>query len=167
MPAANTKLDVFKLYDTEYLDNGCWLWLGAYGGRTRTLRPYFQHGNKRQIAYRVVYELVHGVTLTSDQLIRHSCDNGGHPIGCGNPEHLSLGTNSQNMSDMKLRERHGLPHHVVRHIRRLLENGELTHDEIAGLYGTSASTISAIATGRVYAHVGDGSSVNTDDSTSE
>lgn len=154
MPTTNTKYDVFKFYNMNVGDDECWSWSGSWGGRERTLRPYFQFGGKRMIAYRAVYELVHGVKLLSEELIRHSCDNGGAPIGCGNPAHLSKGNNLQNMDDMKLRERHGLPHNVVKAVRRLLDKGR-TQDEIAELYGISQSSVSAIAQRRVYAHVPD------------
>lgn len=149
----NSKTDVFTLYNMSGDTlGGCWVWLGAWGGRSRTLRPYFQYGGKRQIAYRAVYELVHGVELTSDQLIRHSCDHGGKPYGCGNPEHLALGNNSMNMNDMKEKERHGLPHHAIRNIRKLLDQGRRQAD-IAELYGIAESTVSAINIGRNYGHV--------------
>lgn len=152
MPTTNDKTDVFSLYKMDVGDDECWTWSGAWGGRDRTLRPYFQFGGKRMLAYRAVYELVHGVTLTSDQLIRHSCDCGGAPVGCGRPEHITLGNNSQNMADMKERQRHGLPHSVVKAIRRLLDSGR-TQETIAELYGISPSLVSAIKNGAVYSHV--------------
>lgn len=154
MPSTNDKVDVFTLYDMSGGPDDCWPWRGAWGGRDRALRPYFQFGGKRMLSYRAVYELVHGVTLTSDQLLRHSCDHGDHPVGCGNPKHLSIGTNSQNMQDMKERQRHGLPHSVVRAIRKLLANGR-TQEEVAELYGISPSTVSAINNKVVYDHVTD------------
>jgi DNA-binding XRE family transcriptional regulator len=96
--------------------------------------------------------LVNGVTLTPDQLILHSCDKGGYPVGCGNPAHMRIGTVQQNSDDMMDRQRHGLPKTVVRAIRTLIEQGR-TQQEIADLYGVSRETISAIATTRVYKKV--------------
>lgn len=151
MPRMNEPADVFKLYDMRGTDE-CWPWLGRWGGRDRNRRPYFMANGQRSIAYRFIYELVHGVTLTRDQLILHSCDNGAEPVGCGNPAHMSLGTHDQNMDQMKRRERHGLPRTVVRAIRKLLAEGR-TQASIAEVYGLSREAISAIATERVYSHV--------------
>lgn len=99
------------------------------------------------LAYRVVYELVHGVALGT-AVVRHRCDN---PICC-NPEHLELGTHEDNMRDMRERERHGLPHHTVRAIRKLAEKGR-THREIAELYGLGRSTVTEIVQGLKYREV--------------
>jgi hypothetical protein len=148
MPPTNDPIDVFKLYRMLGPDE-CWPWLGAWGGQPRERRPYFMSGRRRQIAYRWVYELVHGVTLTPDQFILHSCDKGGEPTGCGNPKHLRVGTREENMNDAMQRHRYGLPKTVVRAIRRLLSEGR-PQQEIADLYGVARTTISAIATEKTH-----------------
>jgi hypothetical protein len=131
MPS-NDPADVFRYYAMGN-DDECWIYTGnAWGGQAREKRPYFMAQGRRQIAYRWIYELVNGVTLTPDQLILHSCDKGGYPVGCGNPAHMRIGT--------------------VRAIRTLIEQGR-TQQEIADLYGVSRETISAIATTRVYKKV--------------
>jgi predicted XRE-type DNA-binding protein len=146
----NEPSDIFKVYDMSGGAEGCWKYTGnAWGGQAREKRPYFMAAGRRQIAYRWIYELVHGVTLTPDQMILHSCDNGGFPIGCGNIRHMRIGNVRENSDDMMERERHGLPRSVVNAIRTLLSQGR-EQKEIASLYGVSRETISAIATGRVY-----------------
>jgi hypothetical protein len=148
MPVRNDPADVFHYYDMTAGPEACWQYTGnAWGGQPREPRPYFMAARRRQIAYRWIYELVHGVTLTPDQFILHSCDNGGYPIGCGNPAHLRLGTREENTIDMINRERSGLPKYVVNNIRKLLEQGQ-TQQEVADTYGVARTTISAIATGR-------------------
>ena len=149
---SNSPTDVFSFIQMRGKDE-CWPWTGPYGGRASDRRPYFQAGGKRRIAYRWVYELVHG-PLDDSLLILHSCDQGGYPIGCCNPKHMRTGTHDENMTDMTERQRHGLSHHVVKAIRRLLEQGQ-TQQEIARLYGLSREAVSAIATGRTYGHLGD------------
>jgi hypothetical protein len=152
VPRSNSPEDIFHLFDMRGTDD-CWPYIGSsWGGRERDKRPYFMSNGRRQMAYRWVYELVHGVILTPDQSILHSCDNGGYPVGCGNPAHIRIGTVQENSNDMKARERHGMPKTVVKAIRRLIEEGRPQH-EIADLYGVSREAISAIATGRVYGHV--------------
>ena len=150
----NQRSDVFGHYDMSGGTTTCWRWGGAVGGRKSEPRPYYQAEGKRYLAYRLVYELVHGVTLTPEQLVLHSCDNGSMPMGCGNPAHLSLGSVQDNSNDMTARQRHGMPHHVVKNIRKLLSENK-TQQEIADLYGCSRETVSAIATKRSHGHVTD------------
>lgn len=152
-------IDVFQLIKMNGPDE-CWPWLGSWGGRSRDRRPYFMAQRRRQMAYRWVYELVHGVELTPEQMILHSCDNGGWPIGCCSPNHLRIGTQAENTQDMTDRQRHGLPATVVRAIRRLIEQ-EVTQEAIAKLYGLTRETVSAIATKRAYKHIGDSNGEDT------
>ena len=86
--------------------NGCILWTKSvgkhgYGQQTLTIP-----GVKKKVflAHRVAWAVANGIdpwSLTPDQIIRHTCDN---PI-CVNPEHLLLGTQSDNMQDMVTRNR--------------------------------------------------------------
>lgn len=149
----NEPIDVFQHIEM----NGpteCWPWTGAWGGKARDKRPYFMANGKRTMSYRWVYELVNGVELKPTDMILHSCDNGGWPIGCNNPNHLSVGTHAENTQQMTDRQRHGLPGTVVRAIRRLLDQGQ-TQEEIARLYGLTRETISAIKNQRAYKHLTD------------
>lgn len=151
MAYTNDPVDVFKFIDMRGPDE-CWRWLGTWGGRSTDTRPYFQANGVRKIAYRWVWELVHGVQLQQHELVLHSCDQGAYPVGCMNPAHHRIGTVEDNARDMTARQRHGLPHNVVKAIRRLLDQGRL-QSEIAKLYGLSPEIVSAIATGRVYRHI--------------
>jgi hypothetical protein len=153
MARTNDPADVFRYYRIGR-DDECWEWLGPWGGQEREKRPYFMAARRRQIAYRWVYELVNGVELVPSQLVLHSCDAGGYPVGCGNPLHMRLGTTQENSNDMVARDRHGLPKTVVRAIRVLLDSGRPQH-EIATLYGISREAVSAIATNRVHKDVDD------------
>ena len=146
MPS-NDPSDVFKHIHMLGRDH-CWRWKGAWGGRAREKRPYYMAGGKRTFAYRWVWELVHG-PIPDGMIVLHSCDNGGWPIGCCNPDHMHLGSHQQNMDEMTDRERHGLPRTAVTAIRRLLEQGD-TQQSVAEKFGVSRETVSAIATGRVY-----------------
>jgi hypothetical protein len=154
MPKGNSAIDVFKYYDITPGPNGCWQWHGSWGGQEREKRPYFMAGRRRQIAYRWVYELYHGIILTPDQYVLHNCDCGGYPIGCGSVHHMRLGTRTENTNDAIERDRLGLPKTVVRAIRKLLAEGR-TQQDIADVYGVARTTISAIATGRSHASVED------------
>ena len=146
---ANKREDVFKHIDMSGGPDACWQWKqkpGAGKGRGKP-RPYFSVAGRKYLAYRLVYELVHGVELTQAQMIRHTCDN---PLCC-NPKHMLIGDHDDNMQDMVERDRHGLPSHVVRAIRKLLAEGR-THQSIADLYGISKTVVTRINTGE--AHTG-------------
>ena len=62
---------------------------------------------------------------------------------------MRLGSVLENADDMTERQRVGLPHTVVRAIRRLLDQG-MTQADVAARYALSRETVSAIATGRTY-----------------
>ncbi len=141
----NQRVEVFK-YITMRGEDDCWLWTGALVGRDS--RPYFSVKGRKLLAYRIVYELTTGKTLSSDILIRHTCDN----RMCCNPKHLIEGSHTQNMNDMKERERHGLPHNTVRKIKRLILKN-IPYTAIAEMFGCSPSLVGDIANMRVYAHV--------------
>jgi len=145
MTEKNREIDVFKSIDMSGGPNVCWPWKGKLAANGR---PYFTVDGKKWIAYKLVQKLITGTAPQADKLERHTCDNG----ACCNYAHLITGTHQENMNDMKERERHGLPHHVVKSIRRLL-TAKRTQEEIAILYGISRETVSAIATGRVYKHI--------------
>ncbi len=149
MPRKNVKTDVFKSIDMSGGPTECWPWTKSLGGRDK--RPYFTVDGRKQLAYRVVYELVTGEPVGDDKVLRHSCDNN----VCCNPAHLTPGTHQDNMDDMKERERHGLPHHTVRRIRKLLDKGVQTHAEIGELFGVTRSVITDIRNRNLYKHVKD------------
>lgn len=149
----NTRTDVFQHIDMTGGEDACWPWTRSTGGGNGKgkPRPYFQVDGTKYIAYRIVYELVHGVTLPSDVFIRHKCDN---PICC-NPAHMETGTHQENMQDMVNRDRHGLTHVAVRRIRWMLAQGTLTHREIAELNETSKATVGRIARDELHTHADD------------
>lgn len=127
----------------------CWEWLGQIKTKNNDSRPYFTVGGKKQLAYRVVFNLFYpSEPLQGDEIVRHTCDNS----ICCNPTHLERGTHQDNMDDMKSRERHGLTHHAVKSIKRLLQEG-VHHAVIAKRFGVSRETVSAIHQGRVYKDV--------------
>lgn len=93
--------DRFDAFVTYLLDApGCWLWTGAerdgYGA--------FSLRNKRVAAHRFAYEQAYGL-IPAGMLVCHRCDN----RLCVRPDHLFLGTDSDNVSDKmgKGRHRHG------------------------------------------------------------
>lgn len=102
---------------------GCWEWNGAknssgYGVVTlRRAKIYNQR------VHRLVYQ-IHNGDLHSDLVVRHKCDN----PPCVNPEHLEIGTHSDNMNDMSVRNRSG---HSYENRNNRCPNGHIMTDPIS------------------------------------
>jgi hypothetical protein len=144
---ANRPTDVFKYIDMSGGPDACWPFTGKVNNKGR---PYFAVAGTKHLVYRLVYELVNGVGSLKDRIARHTCDN----EICCNPNHIVPGDHQQNMDDMKERERHGLPHHTIRAIRKLGEVG-VSHKSIGDRFGIGRSTVTEIVNRTNYAHVKD------------
>lgn len=148
----NKDIDVFQHMDTHGGDMSvCWEWQGQIKGEEGNRRPYFTLDSKKQLVYRIVFNLFHpDEPLQENEVVRHTCDNS----ICCNPTHLLRGSHTENMADMRERERHGLTHHAVRAIRKLLADA-IPQKLIAERFGVSRETVSAIKNKRVYKEVND------------
>lgn len=109
-------------------------------------------------ASRAAYILHHGEEPKEHVL--HHCDN---PLCC-NPNHLYIGTHTDNMRDKKRRGRapglkgdnngnSKLKAEDVREIRRFYETGDYSKAELARMFGVTSTTVSHIITRRTWAHV--------------
>jgi hypothetical protein len=126
----------------------CWLWTGYIRqDGYANFRPIST--STTQLAHRVAYELWNGV-IPDGSVARHKCD----VRNCVNPEHLELGTHTDNMRDMFERNRQAnvvgvnnprakLTEENVREIRVLLDKG-LFQQEIACMFGVTQTAISRI-----------------------
>lgn len=122
---------------------GCWLWDGPTGKTGYGKMCAF---GKKVAAHRIAYWLFKG-PFPAEMHVLHSCD----VRNCVNPEHLSLGTHTENMRDMVAKGRCGvakgeasrfaiLTEDQVRAIRDSDEVG--TH--LAQRYGVTKGAIYAI-----------------------
>lgn len=121
--------------------DGCWGWSGALNtsGYPRSGKLY---------AHRLSYLIHHG-PIPDGLYVLHSCDN----PPCTNPDHLSLGTQTDNMADANSKGRlDGAPSvgqkltiDQAREIRRLYGEGVGKH-ELAARYGIHPDTARRIGT---------------------
>ena len=131
---------------------GCWAWTAAmdrngYGRVGRNGKIVFAH--------RASWEMRHG-PITDGAFVLHGCDN----PACVNPDHLFLGTQAENMKDMRKKgrgrmpigvrvygERNGatkLSDEAVTEIRSLA--GILPQRSVAARYGISPAQVCRIQT---------------------
>lgn len=143
-------------YDTN---GGCWLWAGttAWNGYGRVA---LKQGGKRTIpAHRASWCVFRGDP--GDLLVCHHCD----VRQCINPDHLFLGTQTENMADMYAKGRNrpsdtaGSKNHKARlneadvaSIRQRLSDGEREAD-LAREFGVAPCTINNLYRGRKWRHV--------------
>ena len=143
-------------------ETGCWDWLGSkdngYG--------VYHVNRKKTSAHRYSWILVNGI-IPKGIIIRHKCRG-----KCVNPEHLELGTNKDNSSDMKrdgtalIGEHHPcskLTDDIVRQIKanippittRILYRSERAYylREMAVLFDTTYGCMKDIAGGRTWKHI--------------
>lgn len=81
----------------------CWEWRGSHCGRYGRFKLTLDGTSINVQAHRYSYYLKHGYFPTSKEYICHKCDN----TYCVNPEHLFLGSQTDNMQDMIKKGRGG------------------------------------------------------------
>lgn len=83
--------DVSRFWSKVDRSGDCWLWTA---GKIRQGYGRFRVDGKGYLSHRFVYILTHG-TLSDDICVLHSCDN----PSCVRPDHLFLGTKTDNAAD--------------------------------------------------------------------
>lgn len=89
--------DLIRLLSKATLKNGCWEYTGA-----RVSKGYgrFSIQRKHVYAHRAAYLLMKG-QIPEGLLVLHSCDN----PSCFNPDHLRVGTQKENLDEMRFKGR--------------------------------------------------------------
>ena len=113
---------------------GCWIWTAGRRGHYGA----FTIGGRAVGAHRWSYEHYKG-KISDDMFVCHKCDN---PL-CVNPDHLFLGTPSDNMKDASKKKRLGSKHFTEQQIISIL-NSPLNNCELGKKYDVWESTIRRI-----------------------
>ena len=141
MTKPNTSVDLLGMIDPSGGLYSCWPYIGkrwhkdGYG--------YPKRNQKAMLAHRWSYEHHYNISLTSNMVVRHVCDN----PACCNPLHLLIGTQADNIKDMHERERWRTGKHpltldekLIKTIFKLRKIG-FSQDKIAATVGCSQTTV--------------------------
>lgn len=154
MPIKSTESDFWGKFKKQ--PDGCWEFFGCkssdgYGLLTFQGRP--------EKAHRLSYKLAVG-EIPIGMVVCHKCDN----PPCGNPDHLFIGTQSDNIAD-RVSKGHEADHKGVKNgraklndseilrIRNSHDRGEHTKKELADKYGVSDVLIGMIVKRKIWRHV--------------
>lgn len=146
--------------------NGCWEWSGAGTGKGHGRLRW----SGRQVCAHRLAAYLSGLISALDleagvggpDLVLHHCDN---PLCC-NPDHIYVGTQSQNLRDAYVRGRR-VPYHErgtahpnsrftdaqIREVRKLYALGGKTQAQIAELFGASQTWVSQVIRRKRYQDV--------------
>lgn len=139
----------------------------AAGSRTRSGYVRISLNGRQHLAHRLAYCVASGLSADAIKglVIRHRCDN----PSCANPDHLSLGTQRQNMADARARGRsnrgrkHGNARLTDAAVSDILANCAPGRDGanlrvFAERYGVSRAAVWEITSGRNWGHLSKGGS---------
>jgi hypothetical protein len=137
----------------------CWEWTG--GKYTNGYGVFHPSGTSSVSAHRYSY-LIYKGDICNNLLVCHSCDN----PGCVNPNHLFLGTQSDNMKDMIKKNRGNFPRitgeqchkaklnkEKVKEIRKRFLEENITQVELAKQYNVSKGNIGYIINNKSWRHI--------------
>ena len=123
----------------------CWIWTLC-----TTQRGYgrLSYRGKHRYIHHVSYEEFVGPILEGKQVC-HRCD----VPSCCNPDHLYLGSQTENLIDCVRKGRHHKPTMTEAVAREVKYEREMTRQEYAAKYGITVSAIDDIRRGRCWRYV--------------
>jgi hypothetical protein len=133
-------------------DTGCWNWIGKSRSGSSRLYGRIKVDGKTTPAHRYSWELHNQKTIPKGMIVMHKCDN----PQCVNPDHLSIGTHQDNMSDMVKKGRQSKSNHerakgekngnskLTKKIAKAIFNDNRPQRQIAKSYGITQAAVSLI-----------------------
>jgi len=152
-----TQMTIEERLQAKSLENertGCIEWTGF---RDECGYGRINVGGQIKKSHRVAYEVEFGAA-PQDKCVCHKCDN----PACINPRHLFLGTQAENMADMRVKGRRkgvniGSNQANAKldeqKVRQILSDARPSV-ELARLYQVSAAVISSVRLRKTWRHVG-------------
>jgi hypothetical protein len=138
----------------ETTSTGCILWIGAKNNHGY---GRFTMNGKGILAHRASYEITHG-KIPDGLFVLHKCD----VPACINPDHLELGTQTDNMRQASQRQRVKVPRckgeqqgsaKLTNEKVLMIRQEQGTHKSIAEKYGVSISVIYAVRNKKTWRHI--------------
>ena len=140
-------------------NSSCWLWIGV---KDRFGYGRFSLDGRMVYAHRIIWEYVNG-SIPNGLFVLHKCD----VPACVNPEHLFLGTQSDNLKDAYQKghlrhlsgfrgEKQGqskLTDEIVKSIREEYQNPKTSQYQLAKRYGVCQTTIWRVVKRKSWAHI--------------
>jgi DNA-binding CsgD family transcriptional regulator len=133
--------------------DGCWIWLGANNGKYGHILTY----KVMEYSHRVSWEIHYG-PIQAGMNVLHRCDN---PL-CVRPDHLFLGTQSDNIKDCVAKgrfaharargERHAHAKLTESDVLAIRADSRLQKD-IARQHGITQAVVSKIKRRRLWGHL--------------
>lgn len=144
-------------YDPEL--GNCWIWTAARNEEGKY--GVFYLNGRLVTAHRAAYQMATGETLTSEDLVCHSCDN----PPCVRSDHLHKGDLLSNVQETISRGRNRWGAHPgaengraklsveqVSAIREQYDRGGISQSYLAKAFGVEQTTISSIIRRKLWAH---------------
>ena len=134
----------------------CWRWIGAVN--SAGYGSILLADRRTMVVHRLSYEMHHGVKLSPDQAVCHSCD----VRRCVNPNHLWLGSAADNNRDRHLKGRsRGASHSGAKNPMSKLTDDDVrairaskgTLAEVASQFGITVQTVRNIKLRHTWKHV--------------
>jgi len=122
----------------------CWLWTGTMGGKKENMYGVLKMNRKTFRSHRFSYEYYKG-KIPEGMFVCHTCDN----PPCVNPDHLFIGTQSDNMRDMLTKGRTPKAKLRLDEVRYIFDyKGDMSYSELGEKFKVSVGTIENVKSGR-------------------
>ena len=140
----------WSLVNLNLIKTSCWNWIGQKG---KTGYGRFKIGKSKYSSNRVAYAIAYGY-VPLDKFVCHSCDN---PL-CVRPDHLFLGTATENAHDRTKKNRTAKGSNAggsilkEEQVKKILKDTR-SQSVIAKEYGVAKSTIGKIKSKKNWSHI--------------